>query len=454
MGLSERKFLTAAGDIIANLIAVLISLYIWSRAGVIPFGWEFLGVQWGWFVALPLLWILFASVYDCYSPRVMTSTRRNIAQLLRVNTLIFLMYLALYVLSPRDALPRWFIFFHAVLSFTLVSLWRAWRPFLRGYRFKRRALIVGSGWNAQTILETLQQEAPDEYEIIGTVAESIEPGVLGTGRELPELARKHEIGQLILAYNSEIPGEVFAGLMSCYEQGIAMIPMPILYEQLTGRVPIEHVGRGDWAVILPLEGETLTQRLYLAAKRVMDISLALIGLMGFGALLPFLAIIMRLDSPGATFYAQERLGRSGRPFKLIKLRTMIPDAEKSTGPVWAQQNDPRITRVGRFLRRTRLDEFPQLINVLRGEMSIIGPRPERAHFVALLTEQIPFYRTRLAVKPGVTGWAQVRYRYGSSVEDALVKLQYDLYYIRHQSLWLDVVIILRTAGKMFTMSGT
>jgi lipopolysaccharide/colanic/teichoic acid biosynthesis glycosyltransferase len=170
--------------------------------------------------------------------------------------------------------------------------------------------------------------------------------------------------------------------------------------------------------------------------------------------LPPLALLIRLDSRGGVFYRQERLGRGGKPFQIVKLRTMVQDAEKMSGPQWAREDDPRITRVGRFLRKTRLDEVPQLWNVLRGEMSIVGPRPERSVFVEQLTKKIPFYRTRLLVAPGLTGWAQICYKYGNTEEDALIKLQYDLYYIRHQSLALDLLIMLRTLGKMLTFSGT
>ncbi|HLY26881.1 MAG TPA: sugar transferase, partial [Aggregatilineales bacterium] len=202
-----------------------------------------------------------------------------------------------------------------------------------------------------------------------------------------------------------------------------------------------------------LEGRSIFN-LYGPLKRGLDVILALVGLAIFAIMLPFLAVIMTLDNPGPLFYVQERVGRGGRLFKIMKLRSMIPDAEAQVGPQWAQQNDPRVTKIGRILRRTRLDEVPQLLNVLHGEMSMIGPRPERPFFVDQLTQQIPFYRTRLAVKPGVTGWAQVKYRYGSSREDALIKLQYDLYYIRHQSLTLDLLILLRTAGKMLALQGT
>jgi exopolysaccharide biosynthesis polyprenyl glycosylphosphotransferase len=270
---------------------------------------------------------------------------------------------------------------------------------------------------------------------------------------LPTLVKRYQIAELIMAYGSELPSTIFQGIMDCYEQEITIVPMPLLYEQLTGRVPIEHVGQQHWTVVLPLEGHSVFN-LYPALKRLLDITLALIGLVCFAAILPPLVLIMLLDCPGPIFYRQERVGRGGRPFQIIKLRSMIPNAETGSGPKWAQKDDPRVTRFGRILRKTRLDEFPQLINVLRGEMSLIGPRPERAFFVDQLTEQIPFYRTRLAVKPGLTGWAQVRYRYGNSREDALVKLQYDLYYIRHQSLALDLLILIRTVGKMLMFQGT
>jgi lipopolysaccharide/colanic/teichoic acid biosynthesis glycosyltransferase len=171
-------------------------------------------------------------------------------------------------------------------------------------------------------------------------------------------------------------------------------------------------------------------------------------------LLPFIALAIALDCPGPVFYRQVRSGRGGRQFQVWKLRTMVPNAEEEGKPQWATEEDERVTRVGRILRKTRLDELPQVINVMRGEMSIVGPRPERPEFIEELQERIPFYRTRLTIKPGLTGWAQIFYGYGSTVEDALIKLQYDLYYIRHWSLWLDLYVILKTVGVVLTLRGT
>jgi lipopolysaccharide/colanic/teichoic acid biosynthesis glycosyltransferase len=169
---------------------------------------------------------------------------------------------------------------------------------------------------------------------------------------------------------------------------------------------------------------------------------------------PIIALLIRLDSPGPIFYRQSRLGRGGQTFDLIKFRSMSVNAEKGTGAKWATKNDPRITRIGQILRRTRLDELPQILNILKGDIHLIGPRPERPEFTEQLEKEVPFYRARLAVKPGLTGWAQVKYRYGSSVDDTITKLQYDLYYIKHRSIMLNLLIILKTIGVVLSCKGT
>jgi lipopolysaccharide/colanic/teichoic acid biosynthesis glycosyltransferase len=223
----------------------------------------------------------------------------------------------------------------------------------------------------------------------------------------------------------------------------------VLYEQLTGRVPVEHAGR-NLAVVLPINGGPA--HLHASVKRFADLSIASLGLVLTVLLLPLVWLAHRIESPGSVFYRQRRVGQGGRLFYLLKFRTMSPDAEPN-GPRWAQVHDDRITRVGRILRRLHLDEAPQALNILRGDLSFMGPRPERPEFVMQLERQIPFYRARHAVRPGVTGWAQVNYDYGASVEDALTKLQYDLYYIKHQSLWLDLLILAKTLGLILTMRG-
>jgi lipopolysaccharide/colanic/teichoic acid biosynthesis glycosyltransferase len=234
------------------------------------------------------------------------------------------------------------------------------------------------------------------------------------------------------------------------EQVIVITPMASLYETITGKVPVEHVG-DDWSVALPLERPEASG-LYPLFRRGVEVAVAAFGLVALGVALPALVPLVIAGSPGPVFYRQLRVGRGGRPFVLVKLRTMHPDAEAG-GPVWAAPDDARATPGGRWLRRTRVDELPQLLNVLRGEMALIGPRPERPEFVDALAETIPFYRARHAVRPGITGWAAVRMGYGGSPAEALEKLQYDLYYIKHQGPMLDLTIALRTLGGMIRLRG-
>jgi lipopolysaccharide/colanic/teichoic acid biosynthesis glycosyltransferase len=231
---------------------------------------------------------------------------------------------------------------------------------------------------------------------------------------------------------------------------VDIILMPVLYEQLTGRVPIEHVA-AQWCVAMPV-GHPGTHGLWPLVKRFIDVVLASIGLALLGLALPLIAAAIHLDSPGPIFYLQERVGQGGQRFHLFKFRSMVSEAE-SDRAIWASRDDPRVTRVGRLLRATHLDEFPQFVNILKGDMSAVGPRPERPEFVEELATEIPFYRVRHAVKPGMAGWGLVRQGYGASRDDAVLKLQYDLYYIKHQSPWLDLVILLKTIVHTITFRG-
>jgi len=463
---SERRILLMLGDILASAISVLIALRLWASRAQEPFDGTFIGPRAFWLIVLPLLWVVLARANDYYDLRISAQLWSSATRLVRVTLSMLVLYLAAFFFAPRELLPRTFVLYYAVLSLLLVGLWRLCRVFLIGWTgFRRRAIIVGTGRAAELIWEAIKEEAAGDYELLGCVTseedgreDTAPPDARmahrGTASALPRLVRELGIAEVILAYVNEVPGDVFESVMTCYERGVAIVPMPVLYEQITGRVPIEHVGDYLWALVLPLEQRTLPVLLYRLLRRGIDVCAALIGLLAFSALLPILALAIRLDSPGPAFYSQRRIGRGGRGFTIHKLRSMGVDAEEDSGARWSDPRDPRITRVGRFLRRTRLDELPQLWNVLRGEMSLIGPRPERPEFVSALAHEIPFYRTRLVVTPGLTGWAQVRYRYGSSTQDALRKLQYDLYYIRHQSPMLDLLIVLRTIAVMLLMRGT
>ncbi len=460
--ISERRLLIGFGDLLAVNAAVLISLRIWSIVGERHFGWAFILSQFHWFIILSLLWLVLATSNDFYNLDLSANWLRSQGRQLTITLQLLIVYLVIFFLSPRDALPRLFILYYAIASYILIALWRLMRLFLVGWtQSRRRVVIVGTGWPARVMIEALGQHAAHDYEIVGVVDEAlpvtvddvvIEAEVIGDGGDLARIAQELQVAEIILATSDRVDGELFQAVMDCYELGIPITPMPILFERLTGMVPVEYV-RGHWNVVLPLEGRSPFDP-YPALKRLLDLGISLFGLLCFGLMLPFLALIMMIDSPGPIFYRQERVGKAGSTFQVIKLRTMIPDAESYSGPIWAISGDSRITRVGKLLRKSRLDEVPQLINVLKGEMSMVGPRPERPFFVERLQRTIPFYRTRQAIRPGVTGWAQINYGYGSTEKDALTKLQYDLYYIRHRSLMLDGLILLRTVGRVIRLQGT
>lgn len=459
--ISERRLLLVLGDLAAVFISVIIALRIWALVARNPFTVDLVLRQSGWFLILMAIWLLLASANDFFDLKIAASRSRTLQRMLVITVQTWVVYVLVFFLSPPGALPRLFIIYYGIASIILISLWRFTRPFLVGWvSERRRTLIVGADLSAQTMIETIQAEMPGEYDLRGVIGESEQVGtrmagvpILGTGADLMNFVRRDRIAQLIITETSRLDAETFQGVMDAYENGIEIVPMALEYERITGRVPIEHIS-GDWAVIfLSIKNNDGLLDPYPPLKRFTDIVLSLVGLALFALILPLVALILWLDSHGTIFYTQERVGRNGRHFTVYKLRSMIPNAESETGAVFSKAGDDRVTRFGRLMRKSRLDELPQLINVLRGDMSIVGPRPERPEHTARLTDKIPFYRTRLIVRPGLTGWAQVRYDYGANDVDAMVKLQYDLYYIRHQSLLLDLNIMLRTVGKIASLSG-
>jgi exopolysaccharide biosynthesis polyprenyl glycosylphosphotransferase len=275
--------------------------------------------------------------------------------------------------------------------------------------------------------------------------------VLATSSQLLSLVDAYRISDLVVAINGEIEGTTFQSILDAQERGVDVTRMPLLYEEMTSRVPVHHL-ESDWIIRSFVDGLHVSG-IYELSKRLLDIIGAFFGLLIFIILLPFLALAIWLDTGRPIFYSQDRLGKGGTRFKIFKFRSMLQDADMEGASFTTLENDPRVTRVGSFLRRTRLDELPQFWSVLRGEMSLVGPRAERPGLVAEYQKQIPFYRARLLVKPGLTGWAQINYGYVSSVTETVVKLEYDLYYIKHRTLAMDVSIILRTIGTVLRRTG-
>ncbi|HYL79187.1 MAG TPA: TIGR03013 family XrtA/PEP-CTERM system glycosyltransferase, partial [Candidatus Acidoferrum sp.] len=310
-----------------------------------------------------------------------------------------------------------------------------------------RLLVLGATSVADRLLKELAAHNP-EYTVLGYVddrpPEQHAPTngfhVLGTTGNLQEIVKTNQAGTLLVALEDRRGQFPMEAILGCKLRGVRVEDWPPFYERLMGKIFIRNL-RPSWLIFSDGFRRTRLTRLF---KRCIDLGAsAVLLLLGMPVFLAVAALI-KLDSRGPVFFRQERVGEGGRTFNVIKYRSMREDAEKLTGPVWAVEEDPRVTRIGRWLRKTRLDEFPQIINVLRGEMSFIGPRPERPCFVAQLQEKIPYYSYRHTVKPGITGWAQVRYRYGATIEDAEEKLQYDLYYIKHLGAIFDLRILLAT----------
>ena len=313
--------------------------------------------------------------------------------------------------------------------------------------FRERVLFLGATPTAAQLIGELEANHPG-YEILGYVDDRPEDQVVGANgfrvlgptRELCEIANAHAVSTIVVCLTERRGTFPLQPILACKLRGIHIEDWPALYEKLTGKIVVQNL-RPSWLVFSEGFTRTVATR---AAKRAIDLLLASFVLALGWPIFLMVALAIRMDSPGPIFFRQERVGERGQSFTLLKFRTMRHNAEAQSGPVWAVQDDPRVTRVGYWLRKTRLDELPQIWNVLLGEMSFIGPRPERPHFVVQLQEKIPYYVQRHSVKPGITGWAQVRYPYGSSIHDAEEKLQYDLYYIKNMSGLLDIDILLST----------
>jgi sugar transferase (PEP-CTERM system associated) len=348
--------------------------------------------------------------------------------------------------SVRKESGAWWDGSSAVMIGTLaVILLRSVFAFLvRTKRFRERVLFLGVTPTADRLVRELEANHPG-YEILGYVDDrpadqlALTNGfrVLGTTRELHNIAATTGVGTIVVCLTERRGTFPLQPILECKLRGIRIEDWPAFYEKLTGKIVVQDL-RTSWLVFSEGFHRTLAMR---TMKRWIDLVLAGLFLALAGPLLLLVAVAIRLNSPGPIFFRQERVGEGGRTFTLLKFRTMLENAEADSGPVWANEHDPRVTWIGRWLRRTRLDEIPQIWNVFRGEMSFIGPRPERPHFVAQLQEKIPYYSERHSIKPGITGWAQVRYQYGASIEDAEEKLQYDLYYVKNMSHFLDALIL-------------
>jgi exopolysaccharide biosynthesis polyprenyl glycosylphosphotransferase len=400
---------------------------------------------------------------DLYQWSVITRPQLTVVRLVEgIATVLVVLPLLHYVLGALDrnfdmngALQRLEIHPMLVLAAAGASFLAAyglrahWPRWMQRARLGERVAIAGNGPATDVIEEEIRRRHDPGIDLVGFLGE---PGEGPAGRTLlgplgdaAGIVREHGVQRLVIDTTASLPSET---LLTVRLENVRITDIASFHEQLTGRISVESLAGPDLFLT-----SSATGLFYKSTRRMLDIGAASVGLLLAAPLCAAVALLVRLESPGPVLYSQERVGRNGRPFTIYKFRSMRADAEAASGPVWASGEDPRITRVGRWLRRMRIDEIPQLWSVIRNDMSLVGPRPERPFFVGELARQIPHYGQRHIVKPGVTGWAQINYSYGNTLDDAFIKLQYDLYYIKNRSLALDVAIMLRTVKVVALQQG-
>jgi sugar transferase (PEP-CTERM system associated) len=443
----SRSFALLIFESILTCFCGIIAIYI-------RFGAEATGVlldEYGWLKILLLMVVVQGSFYlsDLYDFRMI---RIRTVLYLRIFQSIGLAAIALamvFYLLPKLMLGRGVFIVSLILMLTTMIYWRVFVMWLIGHPgLAERVLILGTGESAINVAREVLEQKEGGYKIIGFVGDDpnlvgkslINPKVIGVTSDLENIVSNYHIDRIVVVLKERRKHLPLDSLLDIrLRDAIAIEESATFYERLTGKISLELL-RPIWLIF---SNHSRLTRIYRHWRRLFDVIAALIGIIVSLPIMLFTAIAIKLDSKGPIFYTQERVGMSDARFKIIKFRSMGTDAEKD-GAVWARESDIRVTRIGRIIRKLRIDELPQFFNVLHGEMSFIGPRPERPEFVCMLEHEIPFYSQRHLVKPGLTGWAQIRYPYGASVKDAMEKLQYDLYYIKNQSPVLDLIIIFET----------
>jgi sugar transferase (PEP-CTERM system associated) len=388
-------------------------------------------------------------LFDLYDFVVMHDRRELLLRLVQALGLAWTALALAFYAFPQVMLGRGISLIALPLALALMVGWRMSVHWLLGHPdFGEKILIVGSGNLAVDIAREMLNRPDAGYRIAGFVGNDpdllgkslINPRVIGLTSELDQVVKRENIDRIIVAMGErrgqlptkELLQMSLAGTVNI-EEGASF------YERVTGRVSLNMI-RPSWLIF---SGRGRQARISGIVRMIVHRLVALIGGVLSLPIAVVTAILVKLESPGPVLYKQERVGKNGRTFRVMKFRSMRTDAEKS-GPVWASQDDDRATRVGRFIRKVRIDEIPQFWNIIRGDMDFVGPRPERPHFVSQLAQEIPYYEQRHLIAPGLTGWAQIKYPYGASIEDARHKLEYDLYYIKNQSLVLDAIILFET----------
>jgi len=449
-------FIVALSVYVSLLLRFSFDPYKWFSTALDPFR-VFTGAS---TISIIVVMLVF-SLTEMYRIDVNLNRLKQIMRLMMslLASMIILSFIFYWI--PHYRLLRLGQIYMFISMFIVLAAWR--------YQFftqvfprmpRKRVLIMGAGDSGRMMMDAFGIHRDSLYEPVcflddnadlhGTEIGGLK--VMGDSDRLEECLENQHIETIIVAVKDKIGEKLTRNLLKCKIKGKHIVDASSIYKEISGKIPILHM-QDQWFIFGPsfqLAANVWTRRF----QRVFDVSVSVIMLLCCSPLMLLAYIAVKLSSPGPAIFRQERVGLNEKPYMLYKFRTMVQDAEKNTGAVWAQQNDPRVTGLGRFLRRSRIDELPQLWNVLKGDMSFIGPRPERAEFVEKLKLRIPYYSLRFIMKPGLTGWAQVNYRYGASEEDALEKLRYELYYLQEMSILLNLLIMVRTVQTVLFHRGS
>ena len=457
---SERRVILFIGDALMSGVALVIALYFWAMQDhLVGFSWQFLIERPPeWYFFLPFFWLLL--ILELYDPK-RAAKRKETFHGITVSTIVStFLYLAIFFISEPKSLPRRGVAAFIAAAASLTFLWRLlYIRIFTAPAFLRRVVIIGAGRAGLTLAEEINKINPPPYQLVGFIdddpikqdKEIAGLPVLGTSQQLMKVIAEGHITDLIFSISGDMQDSMYTAILDAEEQGIDVTTMPVVYEEIMGRVPISLLN-DDW-VLRTFVDRAHAPDSYELLKRMIDLIGSFFGLLFLTVIYPIVALIVVIDDGFPILFKQVRVGRNGKEFKLIKFRSMRKDAEQDGKARFAVENDERVTGVGNFLRKSHLDEIPQFINVIKGEVTLVGPRAERPEMIAALQKDIPFYRARLFVKPGVTGWAQINYGYASTVEENAIKLEHDLYYIMHRNLLIDISIIFRTISDVFGFRG-
>jgi len=445
--LFRKKLIMLFGDVIIITASFYLAPFI--RYGVFPAPLDFWGIS---ELVATLVYIFVLYIFDFYDVEQRINNFGIGLKFFVVILIINAMNSSLFYLLHLRPYSSWVLFISSSFTLILLFLWRLFLLDKNGVAIKPlRIIIFGAGNSGRNLYDFLKSNSG--YQVVGfvdddrTKHEFAVDGipVLGTSSDLVRIVKKYDVDKVIICITKEIRQDVYPKLVETKFSGVTVDEMPTFYEKVAGKIPIMHTSN-FWMSYADING--IKKNSYnIKLKNVMDKTLAVVVFLMTMPLMILTAMCIKMESQGPVIYSQPRVGLDEKLFVLYKFRSMYINAE-SGGAVWAQKNDPRITHVGKIIRFLRIDELPQLWNVLKGNMSFVGPRPERLEFVRQLEKEIPYYMLRHSVMPGITGWAQINYNYGASTEDAVEKLQYDLYYIKNRGFLIDIYIMVRTIRVM------